>query len=229
MIGQRSAVRALQLSTWGRGPRNTVPLDADGENDTEDEEEEEEVDHNRNSHALVGLLDEYGDWGMILLTRLEFSGWILAVFALGVLVWSNTFYNFVPTAAFKDFSSIWYFPLLLQGVAAEVLRWTWRRPLAWRVVVVAYTSLCTLIAVIQFASAMYGAIAVYSPLVYTGSNGWYQVGIYFALAMTMVILLFELFHLLCAINLMPPPCCARRRQPGRDRDTTRLRTIRTAF
>jgi hypothetical protein len=138
---------------------------------------------------------------------LLFSGWLLTVFALfGSLVWSNTFFNFVPTHAFTDFSTIWYLPLVLQGPAATVLHLTrHKRSLRWLVFLVGFTILCLVIAIIQFASAMYGAVAIYALTIYTGGNGAYQVGIFLAVFVGLGILLVEIFHLIVAIFLATPP------------------------
>lgn len=150
-----------------------------------------------------------GDWTFAYRLYLLFTGWMLTAFSLGgILVWSNTFFNFWPASAFTDFSSIWYLPLVLQGPVVQILlamRHT--KSQRWLFVTIVFTVVCLAIALVQFASAVYGAVVIYAPTIYTGSNGWYQVGIYVAVFVSLGILLFEIFHLICACFLVPRRYC----------------------
>jgi Protein involved in vacuole import and degradation len=88
------------------------PLEGEEE---EDDEEARLRETYANNSLLVYAAKNGLIRGLVYLQRLIFTGWFLTAFALALLIWSNTFYHFVPTAPFTDFSSIWVLPIVLQG------------------------------------------------------------------------------------------------------------------
>ncbi len=179
----------------------------EGEEADEENSDEQTLHDEYGANSLLKLVDKHGALrGLYWLQMLIFTGIILTAGSFAILVFSNTFYHFLPTMFFTDFSCVWLLPVLLQAFAGYILQWVRRGDKRWPLVIMGYSVLCLLIIIVELISAIYASATVYNSS-FSGSNNWFAVGIYYADLILFIMLIAEFFHLVCAIALVPMATC----------------------
>jgi hypothetical protein len=177
------------------------------EEGAEEDSDEQTLHDKYGANSLLKLVKKHGALhGLYWLQLLIFTGILLSIFSFAILVFSNTFYHFMPTTFFTDFSTVWLLPVLLQGFAGYILQWVRRGDKRWPLVILGYSIICLVIIIVELISAIYASVTIYNSS-FSGANNWFAVGIYYADLILFALLIAEFFHLVCAVALVPMATC----------------------